>query len=113
MTKSLTIEQRLIIIEKLLSENKGDLMNIENLISANKTVLTFDEACNYTGFAKSFMYKMTSTGKIPCYKPQGKMIYFERAELERWLLRNRITPANEIEEKASTYVTLNQKGGAK
>ena len=59
------------------------------------------------------MYKMTSTGKIPCYKPNGKMIFMERAELENWLLRNRITPANEIDEQASTYVTLNQRGGAK
>ncbi|MEI8201615.1 MAG: helix-turn-helix domain-containing protein [Bacteroidota bacterium] len=89
------------------------LSNIEALLTATKTVLTFDEACNYTGFAKSFMYKMTSTGKIPCYKPQGKMIYFDRAELEKWLLRNRITPANEINEIADTYVSLNQKGGAK
>ena len=78
-----------------------------------KNVLTFDEACAYAAIAKSYMYKMTSTGKIPCYKPQGKMIYFDRAELEKWLLRNRITPANEINEIADTYVSLNQKGGVK
>lgn len=99
MSENLSIEQR--------------LTNIEAMLTATKTVLTFDEACNYTGFAKSFMYKMTSTGKVPCYKPQGKMIYFERAELEKWLLRNRITPASEIDEQASTYVTLNQRGGAR
>jgi len=80
------------------------LENIEALLTATKTVLTFDEGCNYTGLTKSFMYKQTS---------QGKMIYFERAELEKWLLRNRITPANEIDEQASTYVTLNKRGGAK
>ncbi len=80
---------------------------------AVKNVLTFDEGCSYTGIAKSFMYKLTSTCKVPHYKPNGKMIFFERAELEKWLLRNRITPASEIDEKASTYVTLNQKGGAK
>ncbi len=97
--KNLSIEQR--------------LLNIETLLTATKTVLTIDEACNYTGFARSFMYKLTSAGKIPCYKPQGKMIYFERAELEKWLLRNRITPKAEIEEQASTYVTLNKRGGAK
>ena len=99
MSNILTIEQR--------------LTNIEALLTGTKTVLTFEEACNYTGFAKSFMYKMTSTGKIPCYKPQGKMIYFERAELENWLLKNKVTQASEIDEKASTYVALNQKGGVK
>lgn len=99
VNESLSIEQRLI--------------NIEKLLTATKTVLTFDEGCNYTGLTKSFMYKQTSQGKIPHYKPQGKMIYFERAELEKWLLRNRITPASEIDEQANTYVTLNQRGGAK
>ena len=99
MTEILTIEQR--------------LTNIEALLTATKTVLTFNEACNYTGIAKSFMYKLTSTGKIPHYKPNGKLIFIDRAELEKWLLRNRITPVNEIEEMASTYVTLNQKGGVK
>lgn len=99
INESLSIEQR--------------LCNIEKLLTATKTVLTFDEACNYTGHAKSFMYKLTSQGKIPCYKPEGKMIFFDRAELEKWLLRNRITPASEIDEQASTYVTLNQRGGAK
>lgn len=76
-----------------------------------KKVLTFNEACDYTGFKKSFMYKLTSSGKIPHYKPLGKMIYFELDELEKWLLRNRIAPASEIDEQASTYVTLNQRGG--
>lgn len=99
MHTELTIEQR--------------LTNIEALLTATKKVLTFDEACNYTGLAKSFMYKLTSTGKICHFKPNGKMIYFERVELEKWLLRNRITPASEIEEQASTYVTLNKRGGAK
>ena len=41
------------------------------------------------------------------------MIYFDRAELEKWLLQNRITPADEIEAKASTYVTLNNRRAAK
>ncbi len=85
----------------------------EASLIAVKRVLTFDEACNYTGFAKSYLYKLTSSGKVPCYKPQGKMLYFDRQELENWLLRNRIRPQSEIEEQASTYVTLNQKGGAK
>jgi len=96
-----------------VTEFKAQLDRIEQYAIAQKTVLTFDEACNYTGLAKSFMYKLTSTGKICHFKPNGKMIYFERAELEKWLLRNRVTPANEIEEKAATYVALNQKGGKK
>jgi excisionase family DNA binding protein len=97
------------------NENLSIEMSQKNDASliTTKTVLTFAEACIYTGYTKSFMYKQTSQRKIPHYKPEGKMIYFERAELEKWLLRNRIKPASEIDEQASTYVTLNQKGGAK
>lgn len=89
------------------------LINIENLLTANKTVLTFDEAVTFTGLAKSYLYKLSSTGRVPHSKPNGKLIYFDRAELEKWLLRNRVKPADEIEAAASTYVTLNKKGGAK
>ena len=34
--------------------------------------------------------KLTSKGIIPHFKPEGKMIYFERTQLEKWLLRNPI-----------------------
>lgn len=84
--------------------------NIENLLLSQKNALTFDEGAIFTGIGKSFLYKLTSGGIVPHYKPRGKMIYFDRAELEKWLLQNRITPTDEIEAKASTYVTLN-KGG--
>lgn len=97
----------------MVNENLSIELRPETSLIAVKNVLTFEEGCIYTGYTKSFMYKQTSQRKIPHYKPQGKMIYFERAELEKWLLRNRITPANEIDEQANTYVTLNQKGGAK
>lgn len=53
-----------------------------------KEVLTFKEACIYTGMKKSYMYKLTSSGKIPHSKPQGGKLYFSRSELEKWLLQN-------------------------
>lgn len=57
-----------------------------------KNVLNFEEACEYTGFRASYLYKLTSTGKIPHYKPYGKMIFFRREELEEFLTRK---PDNE------------------
>lgn len=48
-----------------------------------KNVLTFDEACTYTGISRTYMYKLTCGSRIPHYKPNGKNIYFDRAELER------------------------------
>ena len=57
------------------------LNRIEQLLAGQKNVLTFDEACTYTGI--SYMYKLTCGSRIPHYKPNGKNIYFDRAELER------------------------------
>ena len=84
--------------------------HIENLLLSQKNALTFDEGAIFSGISKSSLYKLTSAGSVPHYKPRGKMIYFDRNELTTWLLQNRITPTDEIEAKASTYVTLN-KGG--
>ncbi|MDT0642267.1 helix-turn-helix domain-containing protein [Zunongwangia sp. F363] len=64
------------------------LLRIEKLLTANKEVLTLEEACLYTGISMSYMYKLTAAEKIPHSKPSGKMIYFERTKLNAWLLRN-------------------------
>jgi len=92
-------------VETLLRLEK----KIDNLNFSQKVVLTFDEGCRYTGIKHSYMYKLTSTGKVPCHKPNGKMIYFDRAELENWLLNNQAIQ-EEVEAQASTYVTLSKRG---
>ncbi len=56
----------------------------ENMYSA-KNSLTLAEAAKYLGISKSMLYKHTYTGIIPCYRPGGKMLYFERAELDNWV----------------------------
>jgi len=86
--------------------------NIEKMLLSQKNVLTFDEATTYIGISKSHLYKLTMVNSVPFYRPRGKMLYFDRVELENWLLQNRITPTDELVAKASTYVTLN-KGGLK
>lgn len=81
---------------------------LEFLMISQKNVLTLGETATYIGVSDSCLYKMTMSRTVPYYKPRGKMIYFDRAELEKWLLQNRITPADEIEAIASKYVTLNK-----
>ena len=76
-----------------------------------KKVLTFEEAASYMGMSKSCLYKMTSQKIVPHYKPNGKMIYFDREELEAYLLSVRVKPQSEIEEAASTYVVTGKHGG--
>ncbi|MCK4676772.1 MAG: helix-turn-helix domain-containing protein [Bacteroidales bacterium] len=86
------------------------LKNIELLLSSQKTILTFKEAAAYLGLSKSYLYKLTSAERISHYKPQGKLIYFKKNELDNWLLRNRNVTKKEIEKMALSFVTLNKKG---
>ncbi|WP_334057682.1 helix-turn-helix domain-containing protein [Polaribacter sp. P097] len=89
-----------IIIEKLNS--------IEKLIveqqTLQKQVLNFNETCKYLELSQSHLYKLTSTGAIPHYKPNGKKIYFNRPELDQWLLRNKIDSLDEIEQQAANFL---------
>lgn len=64
-----------------------------------------DEAANYMGLSKSHLYKLTSQCIIPFYKPNGKMVYFRRSELETWILRNRNAPICEVEKDALSMLT--------
>ena len=87
------------------------LRNIETLLLSQKTVLNFDEVAAFTGLSKSYLYKLTCSGGIPCYKPQGKHIYFNKQEIDQCLLQNRKATTKELDSQAATFVTL--KNGAK
>ena len=96
-------------VAEYLQKIEGRQRRLESLMISQKNVLTLGETATYIGVSDSCLYKMTMSRTVPHYKPRGKMIYFDRAELEKWLLQNRITPADEIEAKASKYVTLDKK----
>lgn len=74
-----------------------------------KRILTLQEACAYTGYTESYMYKLTSTRQIPHSKPNGKKIFFDKEKLDEWLLGNPIATNAELETAASTYVTTHKK----
>jgi excisionase family DNA binding protein len=79
--------------------------SIKDLNFAVKEVLSANEACVYLNVSISWLYKLTHLKKIPHYKPNGKLIYFKKSDLNIWLLRNRVSSQEEIERKAEEYVT--------
>ncbi len=74
------------------------------MLLSQKTVLSFDETAVYTGLSKSHLYKLTSTGGIPCYKPTGKKLYFDKEELDEWMLRNKKLSQDEIDDMAENHL---------
>lgn len=99
----------------MTKEIKEQLDRIENSLAVQKEVMSFEEAAQYTGLSKSYLYKLTSGAKIPHYKPAGKLCYFNRTELDQWLQQNRISTHDEIVSRAQTYCMTPQgkKGGAR
>ena len=81
---------------------------LEKLLTGQKEVLTFNEACDYTGISRRYLYKLTSSGKIPHSKPNGKMLFFEKRKLVEWLLQNKRKSEDEIEAEAVAYA-MNKK----
>ncbi|MBL1262461.1 helix-turn-helix transcriptional regulator [Candidatus Methylomicrobium oryzae] len=75
-------------------------------VLSNKNTLTLDECAAYTGLSLSHLYKLTSSGEIPHYKPRGKMLYFDRAEIDTWLRQNRVSTRAEIEQQAADHMAF-------
>jgi len=69
-----------------------------------KEILNPDELCTYTGFSKSYLYKLTHRREIPFYCPNGKLIFFKRSEINTWLLQNKRKSKSEIEIEMQNYL---------
>ena len=80
------------LIENQLAEIKAI---ITQQTFEKKEILTLSEAAQHIGISKSYLYKLTSARKIPFYRPEVKLIFFKKSELEEWILNNRQDPYNE------------------
>jgi len=77
-------------MEERISQIEANLDLIKSLLLGDKKTLTLDEGCKYTGYSKSYMYKLTSGQIIPHLK-RGKKVFFDKDELDAWLRHNKIT----------------------
>lgn len=75
------------------------------LVAVTKNVLTMDDVCLLTGLSKSYLYKLTCHKAIPHYKPNAKLVYFNRKEIEQWMMQNRVNTKTDAEQFALAYTT--------
>jgi prophage regulatory protein len=73
----------------MTEELQKELEQIKTLLLSKKNVLNINELADYTGYSKSYIYKLTSRNAIPYFKPSGKAIFFDRVEIDTWLLKNK------------------------
>ena len=79
------------------------LSEIQKHIFVLKPVLTVEELSDYTGFKKSYIYKLVHANLIPYSKPNGKVLFFDRKKIDEWLLSNNTKSRNEIEKEAIEF----------
>ncbi|MBS1681675.1 MAG: helix-turn-helix domain-containing protein [Bacteroidetes bacterium] len=90
--------------ENILRELKKLAIKIDNLLVNTKPVLSVDEAEKYARFSKSFIYKLTSSKKLVHYKPNKKLIFFKKEDIDQFRLQNRQSTVSEIEESANQFL---------
>lgn len=100
-------------------EMENELLEKLNIIERNtllaaKNMLTFDDVSLLTGLSKGTLYKLTSSHKIPYYKPNGKLVYFKRSEIEEWQAQNRVESVDEAMSAAQKHIVDKaMRGGAR
>ena len=67
---------------------------------AAKNVLTLEDVSLLTGLSKSHLYK-----------PNGKQLYFDRAEIEAWMKQGKVSTVDESEQMAALYLAKTSKKG--
>ena len=88
------------LLRKTVDGLKKELERVKNLVYSAKEVLNLEEAAMFLGSSKSSLYKMTHNQVVPFYKPNNKMVYFEKSELLKWLRQNPVATQAQIAEEA-------------
>ncbi|MFZ2284026.1 MAG: helix-turn-helix domain-containing protein [Lutibacter sp.] len=95
--------EKLEIIESRLNSIEAKLGNKHNE-QGYKEILNLNQLCDYLELSKGHIYKLTSTREIPHYKNGGRKLYFNKNEIDNWVLQNRVSTRSEIEAQATNYL---------
>lgn len=106
MEEDLKQPDELAVIREAISELRETIADLR--AERKREALNLDEAAAYLGVKKSHLYKLTHQRLIPYYKPGGKSCYFKRAELDEWLLSNRVSTSSELNTQAIGYCIKNK-----
>ena len=92
-------------LQRQIEELQKRMDAVEDSLDNAKEVLSVEEAARFMDIARSPLYKMTSDRSIPFYRPNGKMIYFEKADILEWIRKNRVMSVMYDEDKEQEPVS--------
>ncbi|WPO78198.1 helix-turn-helix domain-containing protein [Flavobacterium sp. KACC 22761] len=86
------------------------LAQLEKLIiGTTKQIFTVDDVVNYTGFSKSYVYKLVHMNILPYSKPNNRTLFFTKSEIDEWLLQNKSKSISQIQKEATSYTNSHKK----
>lgn len=97
------IDRRLAVIEELLLEIKHRPPGESNPAPDARTIFDLDEFCQYARIGKQTAYRLTSRGEVP-HSKRGRRIFFDKAQVDAWLLANSVGGKAQAERTADNYV---------
>lgn len=86
------------------------LLEVRDLLRQQAEVWDLETLCSFTGYEKSYVYKLTSQKKIPhCKTPGGKTLFFEKSKIIAYMLSNQIKTSAEIDREAEIFIKSNKR----
>lgn len=79
------------------------------IIGTSKQIFTVDDVVNYTGFSKSYVYKLVHNNILPYSKPNNRTLFFTKTEIDEWLMKNKSKSISQIEQEAISYTNSTKK----
>ena len=72
------------------------------MVLATKTVLDINDVASLTGYTVKYLRQLVARRDIPHYR-RGNRLYFNREEIEDWMMGERIPTNDEMRIKAMGY----------
>jgi excisionase family DNA binding protein len=72
--------------------------------------MSVQDLCTFLGVSKSFIYKLSSLNVLPKYCPNGKILFFKKTDVIKWIEKNRIPSDDELQAEADLILYKNKKG---
>lgn len=63
-----------------------DVKKTKKMKAEHNRKMSFNEAAEFLGYKKNYLYQLTSKRKIPFSKPTNGKIFFDRKKLQDWVL---------------------------
>ena len=101
---TLTSKLNQLLDTKSSTADKDTEIGSEPVTEERQQMLTIEEAAKYLSLSKHTVYKMTAEHQIRFYKPSGKRIYFDVADLTEWMKSRMVKSNAETDMEATNYV---------